>query len=193
LIGEFGLGHDVAEHFGVVERFSGGINGDITEGVEAEFECCRHGRKAIARCRCGSLNTVAEPQVVILRTNDSIPTTMAQRSAFHDDRLFLPSLQAPEMESTSARQRLAELERLFSAAQEEIALLTGERDELVAAIKRWAKADRTERQELLLEATTLELRTEVKQLRAETKRLKRENTALHMRLNGDQPLRRLRA
>lgn len=118
---------------------------------------------------------------------------MAQRSALFDDRLFLPSLQAPETESTSARQRLAELERLFAAAQEEIALLTGERDELVLAIKKWAKADRLERQELLVEATTQDLRTELKQLRAETKRLKRENAALTARSSDEEGQRRLRA
>lgn len=118
---------------------------------------------------------------------------MAPRSALLDDRLFLPSLQAPETETSSARQRLAELERLFGAAQEEIALLTSERDELVMAIKKWAKADRLERQDLLLEATTQDLRTELKQLRAETKRLKRENAALTARSNEEQGPRRLRA
>jgi hypothetical protein len=118
---------------------------------------------------------------------------MAQRSALLDDRLFLPSLQAPESESSSARQRMAELERLFSAAQEEIALLTAERDEVVSAIKKWAKADRLERQELLVEASTLELRTEVKHLRAETKRLKRENAALTARAHEEHAQRRLRA
>ncbi|MBL7950122.1 MAG: hypothetical protein JNM62_00265 [Flavobacteriales bacterium] len=110
-----------------------------------------------------------------------------------DDRLFLPSLQAPDSDNTPMRQRLVEMERLFAAAQDEIALLTSERDEVVAAIKKWAKADRSERQDLLVEASTQELRTELKQLRAETKRLKRENTVLTSRLNEDHTGRQLRA
>ncbi|MBX2972815.1 MAG: hypothetical protein KF797_06920 [Flavobacteriales bacterium] len=117
---------------------------------------------------------------------------MAQRSAIFDDRLFLPSLQAPESADTPLRHRLNELERLFGAAQEEIALLTSERDELVAAIKKWSKADRSERQELLFDANTQELRSELKQLRSAVKRLKRENIVLHAQVSEQQP-RQLRA
>ncbi len=117
---------------------------------------------------------------------------MAQRTHL-DDRLFLPSLQAPEQEGPTGRQRLAELERLFSAAQEEIALLTSERDELLSAVKKWAKADRLERQELLFEATTQELRTELKQMRGAVKRLKRENADLSERLNQASMPRQMRA
>jgi predicted RNase H-like nuclease (RuvC/YqgF family) len=114
---------------------------------------------------------------------------MGQRSSVLDDRLFLPSLQAPEPSDMSMRQRVAELERLFAAAQEEIALLTSERDELIDAVKKWAKADRLERQELLFETTTQELRSELKQLRSAVKRLKRENNLLtNQANNGQQPL-----
>lgn len=114
---------------------------------------------------------------------------MGQRSSALDDRLFLPSLQAPESSDMPMRQRVAELERLFAAAQEEIALLTSERDELIDAVKKWAKADRLERQELLFETTTQELRSELKQLRSAVKRLKRENNLLTNRANnGHQPL-----
>lgn len=120
------------------------------------------------------------------------PIAMAQRSAIFDDRLFLPSLQAPESADTPLRHRLNELERLFGAAQEEIALLTSERDELVAAIKKWSKADRSERQELLFDANTQELRSELKQLRSALKRLKRENIVLHAQVSEQQP-RQLRA
>lgn len=118
---------------------------------------------------------------------------MARTNALLDERLFLPSLQAPDTGSGSQRQALVEMERLFAAAQEEIGLLTAERDELVSAIKRWAKADRLERQELLLEMATQDLRTELKQLRATTKRLKRENELLAARLNEVHGQRRLRA
>ena len=117
---------------------------------------------------------------------------MPRNTTVHDDRLFLPSLQAPESIDTPLRHRLNELERLFDAAQGEIALLTNERDELVAAIKRWAKADRPERQELLLEATTQELRSELKQLRIAVRRLKRENIMLHAQVSEQLP-RQLRA
>ncbi len=89
--------------------------------------------------------------------------------------------------------RMAELEHTLASAQEEIDLLTGERDELVAAIKKWAKADRLERQELLLDATTLDLRTELKMLRNEVKRLKRDNTALIEQQNSDRGDRQMRA
>ena len=47
LIRKFCFGHEVAEHLGVVERLSGCVNGDITEGVETEFEGWGHGHKAI--------------------------------------------------------------------------------------------------------------------------------------------------
>lgn len=114
---------------------------------------------------------------------------MARHTAPFDDRLILPSLQVPE--PSGLRQRVAELERLFGAAQEEIALLTSERDELVSSVKKWAKADRIERQDLLFEATTQELRTELKLLRAENRRLKRENQALHT--STQEEPRRLRA
>lgn len=103
-----------------------------------------------------------------------------------DDRLFLPSLQAPEMDDRTLRQHVAELERAYEAAKEEINLLTSERDELVAAIKKWAKADRLERQELLLEASAQDLRSELKQLRSENRRLKRENTVLQGDRHEDQ-------
>ncbi len=85
------------------------------------------------------------------------------------------------------------MEHTLASAQEEIDLLTGERDELVAAIKKWAKADRLERQELLLEATTLDLRTELKMLRHEVKRLKRDNTALIEQQNSEHGNRQMRA
>lgn len=117
---------------------------------------------------------------------------MASNSNALDDRLFLAALQPPDSGNLPLRQQLAEMERMFSAAQEEIALLSGERDELVAAIKKWAKADRLERQELLLETATQELRTEMKQLRNTVKRLKRENALLQATTNGDQE-HRLRA
>lgn len=107
---------------------------------------------------------------------------MPRNTTILDDRLFLPSLQDPESIDMPLRHRLNELERLFGAAQAEIALLTNERDELVAAIKKWSKADRSERQELLFDATTQELRSEVKQLRSTLKRLKRENIVLHARV-----------
>jgi len=110
-----------------------------------------------------------------------------------DDRLFLPSLQVPDTGHGMQGQRLAELERLFSAAQEEIALLTCERDELLSAVKKWAKADRLERQELLFEATTQELRSELKQMRGALKRLKRENADLSERLNQTSMPRQMRA
>ena len=109
-----------------------------------------------------------------------------------DNRLFVPDLQVPERGQQPLKQRLADLERLYGAAQDEIAMLTGERDELVAAIRKWAKADRLERQDLLFEATTQELRTELKQLRSEVKRLKRENTALAANTEQAMP-QRLRA
>ena len=66
------------------------------------------------------------------------------------------------------------MERLFAAAQEEIALLTHERDEVVAALKKWAKADPLERLELRIEATTRTLRAELNALRAENRRVKRQ-------------------
>lgn len=113
---------------------------------------------------------------------------MPTRHTSLHERLVLPCLQAPASEQ--APLRLAELERLFIAAQEEIGLLTSERDELVDAIRRWAKADRFERHELLLETLTQELRTELRSLRTEIKRLKRENAALRMEdRTGQQALR----
>lgn len=118
---------------------------------------------------------------------------MSRNHSAFDDRLFLPSLQAPESTDQPMRQRMAELERLFAAAQEEIALLTSERDELIDAVRKWAKADRVERQELLFEATTQELRSELKQLRSAVKRLKRENALLMGRTNGGQQPLQLRA
>jgi len=110
-----------------------------------------------------------------------------------DTRLFLPSLQIPDQGPQPFKQRIAELERLFTAAQEEISLLTSERDELVAAIKQWAKADRIERQALLFETHTQELRTELKRMRSEVKRLKRDNTALTAQAEVGSPSRQLRA
>ena len=67
---------------------------------------------------------------------------------------------------------------MFAAAQEEISMLTGERDELVEAIRKWAKADRLERQELIVETVTQDMRTELKVLRGKVKRLERENASL---------------
>ena len=110
-----------------------------------------------------------------------------------DSRLFLHTLQSPDAEPGALKVRVADLERLMAAAQEEVNMLTGERDELVAAIKKWAKADRLERQELLLDATTLDLRTELKMLRNEVKRLKRDNTALIEQQNSDRGDRQMRA
>jgi uncharacterized protein (DUF3084 family) len=110
-----------------------------------------------------------------------------------DNRLFVPDLQVPETGQLPLKHRLADLERLYGAAQEEIALLTGERDELLAAIKQWAKADRLERQDLLVEATTQDLRTAMKQLRSEVKRLKRENATLLVGNREEAVPRRLRA
>jgi len=110
-----------------------------------------------------------------------------------DSRLFLHSLQSPDSEPGALKYRMAELEHTLASAQEEIDLLTGERDELVAAIKKWAKADRLERQDLLLEATTLDLRTELKMVRNEVKRLKRENSALLGQQTEDRGNRQMRA
>lgn len=117
---------------------------------------------------------------------------MPRRTYHTDDRLFIPSLQAPGTDDLTLRLRVNELERLFQAAQEEITLLTCERDELVGAIKRWSRADRTERQELLHDAATFELRTELKQLRGLVHRLKRENAALRGP-QEEQPRQQLRA
>lgn len=117
---------------------------------------------------------------------------MSSRSQLNDDRLFLPSLQPPDGDDPTLRHRVHELERLFCAAQEEISLLTSERDELVQAIKRWSQADRNERQELLSEAASFELRTELKQLRGLVHRLKRENATLRG-MDRDRPDQRLRA
>jgi multidrug resistance efflux pump len=103
---------------------------------------------------------------------------MANRMLIQDDRLFLPSLQAPDTDNRTLRMRVAELERLQQAAQEEIDLLTAERDELVGAIKQWARADRLERQDLLFEASTQDMRSELKLMRGKVKRLERENAAL---------------
>ena len=72
-------------------------------------------------------------------------------------------------------------------------MLTDERDELISAIRQWAKADRSERHELLLEVATLELRTELKHLRQVLKRLKRENAALNARLASQDEARKMRA
>lgn len=118
---------------------------------------------------------------------------MARSMQALDSRLFLHNLQSPDTEPGMLKYRLAELEHTLASAQEEIHLLAGERDELVAAIKKWAKADRTERQDLLLEATTLDLRTEIKMLRAEVKRSKRENTTLIDQQNGHHGSRQMRA
>jgi len=117
---------------------------------------------------------------------------MPRRTYHTDDRLFIPSLQAPEVDDLSLRVRVNELEKGCSKPPEEIALLSCERDELVSAIKRWAKADRTERQELLSDAATFELRTELKQLRGLVQRLKRENLALRAR-QEEPPPQQLRA
>jgi len=74
--------------------------------------------------------------------------------------------------------QVTDLKQHLAASMQEISMLTDERDEVVAAIKRWSKADRTERQELLYDAELLEMRTELKMLRAENKRSERENAAL---------------
>ena len=42
LVGELGLGDDVAEDLGVRQRAAVGVEGDVAEGVEAEFDV-RHG------------------------------------------------------------------------------------------------------------------------------------------------------
>lgn len=118
---------------------------------------------------------------------------MARSLQALDSRLFLHTLQSPDTEPGMLKYRMAELEHTLASAQEEIDLLTGERDELVAAIKKWAKADRLERQDLLLEATTQDLRTALKMLRTEVKRLKRENSTLIGQQNEDQGNRRMRA
>lgn len=109
----------------------------------------------------------------------TIDVNMARNTTYIDDRLFLATLQAPE--PVCMRQRVMELERSFSAAQEEIALLTVERDALIASLKKWAKANHIERQELLLDAATQDLRRELQQLRVENRRLKRVNNDLHAR------------
>ncbi|MBL7962272.1 MAG: hypothetical protein JNM31_00375 [Flavobacteriales bacterium] len=118
---------------------------------------------------------------------------MARSLQALDSRLFLHSLQSPDAEPGMLKYRVAELEHTLATAQEEIELLTCERDELVAAIKKWAKADRLERQDLLLESTTQDLRTELKVLRNENKRLKRENSALLGQQNDERNNRRMRA
>lgn len=120
------------------------------------------------------------------------PMPMPRRAPLTDDRLFLPALQPTDGEETNLWHRLRELDRLFHAAQEEIALLTSERDELVGAIKRWSQADRSERLELLSDAATFELRTELKQLRGLVSRLKRENASLLAR-DSEHPPQQLRA
>ena len=117
---------------------------------------------------------------------------MARTMQSPDSRLFLNTLQSPDTEPGLLKSRLADMERMFNAAQEEISLLSGERDELVAAIKQWAKADRLERQELLMDAITQDIRSELKVLRGKVKRLERENNALRAPA-VDQGLRRLRA
>ena len=103
---------------------------------------------------------------------------MAHSTLSMDNRLFLPSLQAPEADPLALKLRAAELERLYNAALEKNEMLTAERDELVAAIKKWAKADHIERRELLFDAETQDLRTELKQARQLAKRLQRENNEL---------------
>jgi len=89
--------------------------------------------------------------------------------------------------------QVTDLKQKFAASLEEISMLTDERDEVVAAIKRWSKADRTERQELLYDAQLVEMRTELKQLRTENKRLERENMALSKGKNDLPGPRRMRA
>jgi hypothetical protein len=104
---------------------------------------------------------VPEPIIMAQRT----PTTNGQETQFRS----LTDLQHPAVPVA----QLEQLKRLLAAAQEEIDLLTGERDELVSAVKQWAHADRIERQELLFDAATQDMRSEIKTLRAEVKRLKR--------------------
>ena len=89
--------------------------------------------------------------------------------------------------------QVTDLKQKFAAAMEEISMLTDERDEVVAAIKRWSKADRTERQELLYDAQLVEMRTELKQLRSENKRLERENAAFAKSKSELPAPRRMRA
>ena len=128
-----------------------------------------------------------------MRTKGANRQTMSRSMHALDSRLFLHTLQSPDAEPGALKVRVADLERLMAAAQEEVNMLTGERDELVAAIKKWAKADHLERQELLLETTTQELRTEIKQLRGEVKRLKRDNATLANQRTEDRAPRRLSA
>ncbi len=89
--------------------------------------------------------------------------------------------------------QVGELKLLLSAAQEEISMLTEERDEVVAAIKRWSKAGPDERRELLYDTTTQELRTEMKLLRTENKRLRGELIVLKNGQNEVAGPRRMRA
>jgi hypothetical protein len=37
-VGQLGLGDDVAEDLGLVQRAAGTVDGDVAEGVEAEFD-----------------------------------------------------------------------------------------------------------------------------------------------------------
>ena len=104
-----------------------------------------------------------------------------------DDRLFLPSLQAPDNDPLTLKLRVAELELLFQAVQEENSILEAERDELVAAIQKWAKADRQERQELLFDVETQDLRNDLKQARKKVKELEREVAALQAKIAAGAP------
>lgn len=98
---------------------------------------------------------------------------MAQRSTSHSTTA-IPFKAAHSTPDTAALQaQLEQLKRMLAAAQEEIDMLTGERDELVAAIRQWAQADQVERMSLLFDANTQDMRSEIKMLRGEVKRLKR--------------------
>ena len=107
-------------------------------------------------------------------TGAKTPSTMAQRNSTtsHPEIQFRAAKTTPDTEALQAQ--FEQVKRLLAAAQEEIDLLTGERDELVAAIRQWAEADQVERMSLLFDATTQDMRSEIKMLRGELKRMKRE-------------------
>lgn len=89
--------------------------------------------------------------------------------------------------------QVTDLKQKFAASLDEISMLTDERDEVVAAIQRWSRADATERRELLYDTELLDMRTEMKRLRTENKRLVRENAALAKSKNEVPVPRRMRA
>lgn len=62
---------------------------------------------------------------------------MAQLSILHINELH-PKAAGPGMQWSQLLQEVARLKKSLAAAQEEIILLTAERDELVAALRSWA-------------------------------------------------------